>query len=102
MDQPYSLAADWLSKFHTAPELIQALWIIAIPVTVLGLAWIVMRGLREIVLAARGEGRARPWPPARTRYPDGDGLPILTPPPSSPILSRGSTPFLRNEDMRRG
>ena len=37
MDQPYSLWADWLSKFHTWPEFIQAQWVVAIPVTVLGL-----------------------------------------------------------------
>ncbi len=59
MDQPYSVIADWLSKFHTWPESIQALWLIALPVTVLGVTWIVMRGLRETVAAWRrgGEGR---------------------------------------------
>src|SRR5690349_20298494 len=49
MDQPYSLWADWLSKFHTWPEFIQALWLVAGPVTLLGLAWLVMRGLRDLV-----------------------------------------------------
>lgn len=36
MDQPYSAWADWLSKFHTWPESIQALWLIAVPVTLIG------------------------------------------------------------------
>ncbi|PVE23225.1 hypothetical protein DC522_16965 [Microvirga sp. KLBC 81] len=45
MDQPYSIVADWLSKFHTSPEFIQALWLIAMPATVLGVTWLVMRGL---------------------------------------------------------
>jgi hypothetical protein len=58
MDQPYSVIADWLSKFHTWPETIQALWLIAVPVTVLGVTWIVMRGLRDTVAVWRGgEGR---------------------------------------------
>jgi hypothetical protein len=59
MDQPYSVIADWLSKFHTWPESIQALWLIAVPVTVLGVTWIVMRGLRETVAAWRGRGEGR-------------------------------------------
>jgi hypothetical protein len=59
MDQPYSPFADWLSKFHAWSEPIQALWLIAIPVTVLGLAWIVLRGLRDFVgLARRERGRS--------------------------------------------
>jgi len=58
MQQPYSVLADWLSKFHTWPESIQALWLVAVPVTVLGVTWIVMRGLRDVVAAwrVRGEG----------------------------------------------
>ena len=49
MDQPYSVVADVLSKFHTAPEWIQALWLVAVPVTVLGAAWILMRPLTLLV-----------------------------------------------------
>jgi hypothetical protein len=30
MNEPYSFWADLLSKFHTAPEAIQALWVIAV------------------------------------------------------------------------
>ncbi|WP_262030275.1 hypothetical protein [Microvirga sp. Mcv34] len=51
MDQPYSLWADWLSKFHTWPEFIQALWLVAIPVTVLGLAWLALRGIRDLIVS---------------------------------------------------
>lgn len=49
MDQPYSVVADWLSKFHAWPELIQTLWLVAIPVTVLGVTWLTMRGVTGIV-----------------------------------------------------
>jgi hypothetical protein len=56
MDQPYSFLADWLSKFHMASEPIQALWIVALSATVLGVTWIVMRGVREV--AAGRPGRA--------------------------------------------
>ena len=57
MDQPYSHFADWLSKFHNSPELIQALWLIAVPSTLLGLTWLVMRGLRDLIpLARRSRG----------------------------------------------
>ena len=55
MDQPYSPWADWLSKFHTWPESIQALWLVAVPLTVLGVAWLVMRGLRDLIPLARRE-----------------------------------------------
>jgi len=56
MDQPYSVVADWLSKFHTWPMLIQALWLVAVPVTVLGVTWIMMRGLRDLAAVWRGRG----------------------------------------------
>ena len=49
MDQPYSVVADWLSKFHTWPETIQALWLIAMPVTILGITWLILRGLRDLI-----------------------------------------------------
>ena len=56
MDQPYSVWADWLSKFHTWPERIQALWLIAVPVTLLGVTWLVMRGLRDITAIRHRSG----------------------------------------------
>jgi len=59
MDQPYSAWADWLSKFHTWPESIQALWLLAVPATLLGMTWLVMRGVAEIVWIFRGD-RIRP------------------------------------------
>ncbi|HZH53777.1 MAG TPA: hypothetical protein VEZ16_18075 [Microvirga sp.] len=53
MDQPYSVWADLLNKFHTSSDPIQALWLVAAPVTVLGVTWLVMRGLRDIAVAIR-------------------------------------------------
>jgi hypothetical protein len=55
MDQPYSHFADWLSKFHASPEFIQALWLLAIPATLLGLTWLVLRSVREIISFSRCE-----------------------------------------------
>lgn len=55
MDQPYSVVADWLSEFHTWPELIQALWLVALPVTALGVTWLTMRALRDIIGLTRAE-----------------------------------------------
>jgi hypothetical protein len=57
MEEPYSVVADWLSKFHTWPEFIQALWLVAVPVTVLGVTWLVMRGVRDTVAAWRTGSR---------------------------------------------
>ncbi len=105
VDQPYSVVADWLSKFHTWPESIQALWLIAIPATVLGVTWIVMRGLREIVAAWRGWGEARgrlvvgmkdeepvlAWRDGEARALEAR-TPLLSPWPSCPGSSRASTP----------
>ncbi|MFC4174893.1 hypothetical protein ACFOYU_23030 [Microvirga sp. GCM10011540] len=68
MDQPYSVIADWLSKFHTWPEFIQGMLLVAVPVTVLGVTWLVMRGLRDLAAVWRGRGEAtlygvsRTWP----------------------------------------
>jgi len=53
MHQPYSVVAGWLSKFHTWSGFIQALWLVAVPVTVLGAAWILMRGLRDLIRPTR-------------------------------------------------
>ena len=47
--EPYSAWADWLNKFHTASETIQALWIVASAVTVIGVTWVVTRGVVEVV-----------------------------------------------------
>ena len=52
---PYSLAADLLSKFHTSAEWIQALWLLAVPALVLGLAYLI----KETVVAL-ARGRAEP------------------------------------------
>ena len=57
--EPYSAWADWLNKFHTASETIQALWIVASAVTVIGVTWVVTRGVVEVVRVWRGGGGAR-------------------------------------------
>ena len=57
MEPSYSVVADALNKFHTAPVIIQALWLLVVPVVVLGVTWPVMRGLRDIAVAVR---RPRP------------------------------------------
>jgi hypothetical protein len=59
MDQPYSLWADGLSKFQSSSDPIQALWLVAIPVTLLGLAWLVMRGIGDLFRLSRGERLSR-------------------------------------------
>src|SRR3954463_588381 len=60
---PYSPFADWLSKFHTASEPIQALWILAIVAVALGIVWALtlplrvwLAGLRERVERRGAEG----------------------------------------------
>ncbi len=58
MDQPYSFLADCLSKFHTASEPIQALLIVALALTVLGVTGLMTRAAVEIV-AIRHRGRGR-------------------------------------------
>ena len=55
---PYSLWADWLSKFHTWPESIQALWLVAGSVTLLGVSGLALRAIREIVALAAGPRQA--------------------------------------------
>src|SRR3954452_14386640 len=50
---PYSPFADWLSKFHTASEPIQALWIVAIVVVALGTVWALTLPLRVWLAALR-------------------------------------------------
>lgn len=57
--QTYSVVADALSKFHTAPEWIQALWLVMVPVTVLGAAFCLLQAVKEIaaLFARRGERR---------------------------------------------
>lgn len=89
MEQPYSVLADWLSKFHTWPEFIQALWLVAVPVTVLGVTWIVMRGLRDIAAVLRRRGEA-------TLYgvPSEWRAPALTLSGSRLRLAEGETPVL--------
>ena len=99
MEPSYSVLADWLSKFHTWPELIQALWLVAVPVTLLGMTWLVMCGLRDIAAVLRGRlvyGVVEDMDVRLLLWRDGEVRavemrPTLIPPsPSSPGLSRGS------------
>jgi hypothetical protein len=64
MDQPYRFGADLLSKFHTASEPIQALWILALAVVFLGTLrtltiplrlWLAQRPARPATITPRGE-----------------------------------------------
>ena len=57
MDQPYSPWADCLSKFHVWPKLIQGLWLVAVPLTLLGITWLVMRGTGDLFRLSRRERR---------------------------------------------
>ncbi|HZH50865.1 MAG TPA: hypothetical protein VEZ16_03185 [Microvirga sp.] len=108
MEPSYNVFADWLSKFHTWPESIQALWLVAMPATALGITWLLMRGLRDTVAAWRNgwrgemqgrlvygviedaEGRLLLWRDGKVRVV-ASSTPVLPPSPSSPGLSRGST-----------
>lgn len=59
MEPSYSVVADALSKFHTASEGIQALWLVTGAVTVLGTAFCGLQAVRAVagLLALRGERR---------------------------------------------
>ncbi|MCB5173718.1 hypothetical protein [Microvirga lenta] len=90
MDQPYSAFADLLNKFHTSSDAIQALWLLAVPLTVLGTAYCVMRAIREIALAVidrRGAWQGEPVY-AIYRAPDGRWM----------LLSRGAVRELAHGD----
>jgi hypothetical protein len=61
MEPPYSAWADWLSKFHTSPEWIQALWLTVGPVTVLGMTGLVLRAVKEIAVLLAQRQREEAW-----------------------------------------
>ena len=103
MDRPYSPFADWLSKFHSSSELIQALWLLAGPLTVLGITYLVVRLLREALIARRqhqpcGRLFCGVYEDLQGRllvYREAEGATTLgpsrsNPPASSPDLFRGS------------
>jgi hypothetical protein len=77
--EPYSVVADLLSKFHTAPDWIQALWLVMVPVTVLGTAFCLLQIVKEIagVFARRSE---RQGVPVYVVYEDADGRLMLDAP----------------------
>jgi hypothetical protein len=60
--QTYSFLADALSKFHTAPEGIQALWLVMVPVTLVGLGVCLLQAVKEIagIVLRRGERQGEP------------------------------------------
>ena len=83
MEQPYSVLADWLSRFHTWPEFIQALWLVAVPVTVLG-------GRGEATLhGVRAEWNGPPLSHRGGRLRSAGGeAPALPPPNAAPVIPR--------------
>jgi hypothetical protein len=74
--EPYSIVSDMLSKVHTAPERIQALWLLTVPVTVWGAAFCLLQIMKEIagVFARRGE---RQGVPVYVVYEDAHGRLML-------------------------
>jgi hypothetical protein len=96
--EPYSIAADLLSKFHTSPDWIQALWLIAVPALIFGLAYLV----KEIVVALarrwteprgallynvyRDEDDVLVVQPVRTATPEHDTLTLPSPRRAPPSL----------------
>src|SRR3954469_522588 len=66
---PYSFAADLLSKFHTSPDWIQALWLIAVPALIFGLAFL----LKEMVLALARRSRPDPGDLIYSIHRDAEG-----------------------------
>jgi hypothetical protein len=53
----YNAFADMLAKFHTSPAIIQALWLVAVPATLVGMTWCLSQVLRDAIRAA-GRGAA--------------------------------------------
>ncbi len=50
----YNAFADMLAKFHTSPAIIQALWLVAVPATLVGVTWCLTGVLREAIRALFG------------------------------------------------
>jgi hypothetical protein len=74
--QAYSVVADALSKFHTAPEGIQALWLVTGAVTVLGVAYCGLQAVKAVAgLFARSDERR--GVPLYAVYEDADGRLML-------------------------
>ena len=63
MDQPYSVFADWLSKFHASSDWIQALWILAGPACLVGVAWSLAWAARELAALRIRRYAAQPEDP---------------------------------------
>jgi hypothetical protein len=89
MEPSYSVVADALSKFHTAPEGIQALWLVMVPVTVLGAAFCLLQAVKEIVAMFARPGERR-GVPLYVLYEDADGRLML--------YARGTLRALQREE----
>ncbi|KAB0265667.1 hypothetical protein [Microvirga brassicacearum] len=92
MEQPYSVWADWLSKFHTWPEGVQALWIVGLTVTALGLIAGTTRVL--VAIAAIFQRRERAAGPGWRQQPGAMMLP--------PEHERAAPALTHAEPERRG
>src|SRR5687767_3223608 len=71
MDQPYSVWADLLAKFHASSDLIQALWLITVSGMVLGMAYLVLRAIRDVLAVLTR--RAGEWRLVYGVYQDASG-----------------------------
>jgi hypothetical protein len=87
MERPYSFLADCLSKFHTASEPIQALWIVATVFIILGVTWLGVRGAVEIARALR---------PANGKW---DHIGRLAPMRADPASLKASTSVVSGIDL---
>lgn len=94
--EPYSAWADWLNKFHTASEGIQALWIVAGAVTVIGVMWVVMRGVVEVVRVWRAGRSPEDNPAADIEPQPWTTLPVI------PGLDSGTHVLTHAAEERRG
>ena len=86
MEPSYSVWADWLSKFHTWPEGVQALWVLGLTLTALA----VIAGTTRVLVALVSVMR-RPARPEAVGWRSGDaGMLFLERDPAAPALTDGS------------
>ena len=76
MEPFYSVVADALSKFHTAPEGIQALWLVMGAVIVVGTAFCLLQAVKEVVALFARPGERR-GVPLYAIYEEADGRLML-------------------------
>jgi hypothetical protein len=90
MEPSYSVWADLLNKFHTAPMAIQALWLVAVSLTTMHAAWVAGQVFME-ALRIMGANRQGDADCAIYRMPDGRWM----------IFGRGEIRELAAEDIAR-